>query len=63
MCILKWIIGVCIIIGAVIIEISWLAICFGSVVLGIVLLLFAPHILFAPFTIGTTAGLLLMSEC
>lgn len=63
MCMLKWIIGVGIIIGAVIVEISWLAICFGSIILGVVLLFFATDILFAPFTIGTTAGLLLMSDC
>lgn len=63
MCIIKWIIGAGIIVGAVIIEISWLAICFGSVLLGIVLLIFAPSILFAPFTIGTTIGIALMASC
>ena len=32
--------------------ISWWAICFGSVIIGVVLLIFAPHILLAPLVIG-----------
>lgn len=32
--------------------ISWWAICFGSVIIGVILLIFAPHILLAPLVIG-----------
>ncbi len=32
--------------------ISWWAICFGSIILGVILLIFAPHILLAPLLIG-----------
>ena len=63
MCLIKLLIGAAIIVGAIVIEISWLAICFGSVLLGVILLIFAPHILFAPFTIGTALGLALMASC
>jgi hypothetical protein len=31
---------------------SWWAICFGSVILGVILLIFAPHILLFPLAIG-----------
>jgi hypothetical protein len=33
--------------------ISWLAFCFGSVIIGILLLIFAPYVLLAPLAIGT----------
>ncbi|ATI47106.1 hypothetical protein [Vibrio parahaemolyticus] len=33
--------------------ISWLAFCFGSIIIGILLLIFAPYILLAPLAIGT----------
>lgn len=32
--------------------IAWLAFCFGSVVIGVLLLFFAPYILLAPLAIG-----------
>ncbi len=32
---------------------SWLAFCFGSVIIGILLLIFAPYILLAPLAIAT----------
>lgn len=31
---------------------SWLAICFGSIILGVILLIFAPNILLLPLAIG-----------
>lgn len=34
--------------------ISWWAICFGSVIIGVILLIFAPHILLAPLVIGVS---------
>ncbi|HCH1592593.1 TPA: hypothetical protein NKQ36_003772 [Vibrio parahaemolyticus] len=33
--------------------ISWLAFCFGSIIIGVLLLIFAPYILLAPLAIGT----------
>lgn len=34
---------------------SWLAFCFGSVIIGILLLILAPHVLIAPLAIGVPA--------
>ena len=39
--------------------ISWLAFCFGSVIIGILLLIFAPYILLAPLAIATPGTALL----
>jgi len=41
----------------VFLEITWLGICFGSVVIGILLLIFAPRILFFPFNFFLVLGL------
>ena len=42
---------------AISIELSWLAICFGTVVIGFLLLIFAPLVLVAPIAlIGTFAN-------
>ena len=43
------IIGFAFIALGVFLEVTWLGICFGSVVIGILLLIFAPRILFFPF--------------
>jgi len=32
--------------------ISWVAFCFGSVIIGVLLLIFAPYLLLAPLAIG-----------
>lgn len=63
MCFSKFLIGAALIFGAILVKITWLGICFGSVILGIVLLVFAPEILFVPFTIGTVAGLAFITSC
>ncbi len=63
MCILKFLIGITMIVGGILLEISWLALCFGSVIVGIVLLLFAPYILFLPFTVGVYGGLAIIASC
>ena len=44
--------GLFVMIGAVAAEIAWLGLCFGTVIIGIVMLFLAPHVLFAPFMIG-----------
>jgi len=38
---------------AISVLVSWLVFCFGSVIVGILLLIFAPYILLAPLAIGT----------
>lgn len=38
------------------IGIAWLTFCFGSVIIGILLLFFAPQILLLPFTFGIVPG-------
>ena len=53
--------GIAVYIGAIILEIMWLALCFGSVILGIVLLLFAPGILLLPLSFGFVTGTTLIS--
>ena len=63
MCIFKIILGVGFIIGGVLLEIAWLGVCFGTIIVGIIILLWAPHILFAPFTIGLTGGLAFLASC
>lgn len=63
MCIFKIIIGVGIIIGGIVLEFLWLALCFGTVIIGIAILIFAPHILFLPFTFGLAIGSMIISSC
>lgn len=42
---------------AISVELSWLALCFGTVVIGLLLLIFAPLVLMVPFAfIGTFAN-------
>ena len=63
MCIFKMILGAGFIIGGILVEIAWLGICFGTVILGIVLLIFAPGVLFTPFNIGLVGGLAFFASC
>ena len=59
---LNKLIGVALIIAAFATEISWLAFCFGSVLIGVLLLLFAPGILLAPFNILFALGLAFLAK-
>ncbi len=52
-----YLIGVSLIVLGIAAEVAWLGLCFGSVVLGLVLLLFAPRILLLPLTFIGGAGL------
>jgi len=63
MCIFKTILGVGFIIGGILVEIAWLGACFGTVIVGVVLLIVAPSILLAPFNFGLVGGLALMASC
>ena len=58
---IKKILGLAIIAFGIFLEVTWLGICFGSVIIGLVLLFFAPRILFFPFNIFLIIGLLVMS--
>ncbi len=63
MCIFRMILGAGFIIGGILLGITWLSICFGSIILGLVLLIFAPHILLIPFTLGFFYGFALIASC
>jgi hypothetical protein len=61
MFLIRLIIGVALIVGGVIAQAAWLGICFGSVIIGIILLFVAPGILFFPFTFGLLHGLAIIT--
>lgn len=50
------ILGGLIVIGAAITEVAWLGFCFGTIIVGLLLLFFMPGLLFAPFNIGFLVG-------
>lgn len=52
--------GFALIIVGIVLEVMWLGFCFGSVVIGILLLIFAPRILFFPFNFFLLIGLRFM---
>jgi len=54
---MKKIIGLSVIALGIFLEVMWLGFCFGSVIIGILLLVFAPRILFFPFTFFLLIGL------
>ncbi len=58
---MKKILGFALIALGIFLEFTWLSICFGSVVIGILLLIFAPRILFFPFNFFLVLGLLTMN--
>jgi hypothetical protein len=58
----RWIVGIALIILGICLEISWLGICFGSIILGIVLLLFAPEILLLPLVISSLGVAIMKGE-
>jgi len=57
---LKKLLGLAFIALGIFLEVTWLGICFGSVIIGILLLIFAPRILFFPFTFFLLIGLRLI---
>jgi len=57
---MKKIIGLAIIALGIFLEVMWLGFVFGSVVIGILLLIFAPRILFFPFNFFLLIGLRLI---
>jgi len=57
---MKTIFGLAIIAFGVFLEITWLGICFGTIIIGVLLLIFAPGILFFPFNFFLVIGLSVM---
>lgn len=57
---MKKIFGFAIIALGIFLEVMWLGFCFGSIIIGILLLIFAPRILFFPFTFFLLIGLTLI---
>ena len=59
--IMKTILGLAVIAFGVFLEVMWLGFCFGSIIIGILLLIFAPAILFFPFNFFLVIGLTLIN--
>jgi len=57
---LKKLFGFAFIIAGIVLEVMWLGFCFGSIIIGILLLIFAPRILFFPFNFFLLVGLRIM---
>jgi len=57
---MKKIVGFALIVLGIFLEVTWLGFVFGSVVIGIFLLIFAPRILFFPFNFFLLLGLKIM---
>ncbi len=57
---MKKLLGLAFIILGIFLEITWIGFVFGSVVIGVLLLLFAPRILFFPFNFFVLLGARLM---
>ena len=57
---MKKIIGVAIIALGIFLEVMWLGFVFGSIIIGVLLLIFAPRILFFPFNFFFLIGLRLI---
>lgn len=54
-------VGVGIVVLGVMAEIAWLGICFGTVIIGIVMLLFSPRLLILPVTFIIMPGVIMVS--
>jgi hypothetical protein len=59
---MKKIIGLALIVLGIVLEIMWLGVCFGSIIIGVLLLFFAPRILFFPFNFFLIIGLSLFAN-
>jgi len=57
---MKTILGLAVIALGIFLEVLWLGVCFGTVIIGILLLIFAPSILFLPFNFFLVIGLSIM---
>ena len=57
---LRKLLGFAFIVLGIVLEFMWLGFCFGSIIIGILLLVFAPKILFFPFNFFLLVGLRVM---
>ena len=57
---MKTFLGLAVIVLGIFLEVMWLGVCFGTVIIGILLLIFAPSILFFPFNFFLVIGLSIM---
>ena len=57
---MKKVIGLAVIALGIFLEVMWLGVCFGTIIVGILLLIFAPSILFFPFNFFLVLGLSIM---
>lgn len=48
--------GLLLICGGLVAQIAWLGFCFGTVFVGLLMLFFAPALLFLPFTLMMASG-------
>lgn len=55
------ILGIAVIALGIALEVMWLGVCFGTLIIGILLLIFAPRILFFPFNFSLVLGLALIA--
>ena len=58
---MKKFLGLAIIAFGIFLEVMWLGVCFGTIIIGILLLIFAPRILFFPFNFFLIIGLTIIS--
>lgn len=58
---MKKILGLAVIALGIFLEVMWLGVCFGTVIIGILLLIFAPRILFFPFNFFLLIGLTIIN--
>ncbi|QSZ42100.1 DnaJ domain-containing protein [Sulfurimonas aquatica] len=59
---MKKFVGFLLIALGIFLEVMWLGFCFGSIIIGILLLVFAPRILFFPFNFFLVVGLSVMGK-
>ncbi len=60
--IIRWIVGLTLILLGSILGVSWLIFCFGSVIVGILLLIFCPDCLLFPFGL-VALGVCAIKDC
>jgi len=58
---MRKIFGISLIALGLFLEFLWLGFCFGSIIIGILLLIFAPRVLFFPFNFFLILGIVVMS--
>jgi len=59
---MRKLLGAIVIAIGIFLEVMWLGVCFGSIIIGVLLLIFAPSILFFPFNFFLVIGLSIMND-